>query len=101
MLRGLLGRFDFIGLFVLVGIFSALIPFSFTSTNLRNILIQAGTNAVIAAGMTFVILSADIDLSVGSVLALLPWLGRPTSPTAVPSRLALGSCLAWALSVAL
>jgi len=71
LFRGLLGRFGIlIGLFVLMGIFSALDPVFFTSSNLRNILIQSGTNAVIAAGMTFVILSADIDLSVGSVLAL-------------------------------
>lgn len=71
LLRNLLGRFGIvIGLFVLAGIFTALEPVFLTSTNLRNILVQAGTNAVIAAGMTFVILSSDIDLSVGSVLAL-------------------------------
>jgi ribose/xylose/arabinose/galactoside ABC-type transport system permease subunit len=38
--------------------------------NLQNILIQSAVNAVIAAGMTFVIISGDIDLSVGSILAL-------------------------------
>lgn len=41
-----------------------------TFTNFRNILIQSGTNAVIAAGMTFVIISGNIDISVGSILAL-------------------------------
>jgi ribose transport system permease protein len=67
----LLGRFGvLIGLFVLMGVFTALSPIFLTANNLQNILIQAGTNAIIAAGMTFVILSAEIDLSVGSTLAL-------------------------------
>ncbi|MCD8139407.1 MAG: ABC transporter permease [Planctomycetaceae bacterium] len=43
--------------------------------NIRNILIQAGTNSIIAAGMTFVILAAGIDLSVGSIVALSSVLG--------------------------
>lgn len=38
--------------------------------NILNILRQTSVNAVIAVGMTFVILIAGIDLSVGSVLAL-------------------------------
>jgi ribose transport system permease protein len=72
----LLGRFGvLIGLFILMGIFAALSPIFFTSNNLQNILIQAGTNAIIAAGMTFVILSAEIDLSVGSILALSSVIG--------------------------
>jgi ribose transport system permease protein len=53
-----------------MGVFTALSPIFLTSSNLKNVLIQAGTNAIVAAGMTFVILSADIDLSVGSALAL-------------------------------
>jgi ribose transport system permease protein len=67
----LLGRFGILaGLFVLMGVFTTLSPIFLTSSNLKNVLIQAGTNAIVAAGMTFVILSADIDLSVGSALAL-------------------------------
>jgi ribose transport system permease protein len=37
---------------------------------LGNVLQQGATNIIVAVGMTFVILSAGIDLSVGSVLAL-------------------------------
>ena len=37
--------------------------------NLLNLLRQASVNALIAFGMTFVILTAGIDLSVGSILA--------------------------------
>lgn len=41
-----------------------------TREYLPNILQQAGTNIILAVGMTFVILTGGIDLSVGSVLAL-------------------------------
>ncbi len=41
-----------------------------TVSNLLNIARQVSINAIIAAGMTFVILTGGIDLSVGSVLAL-------------------------------
>ena len=41
----------------------------FTGGNLSIVLQQASVNIVLAAGMTFVILTAGIDLSVGSVLA--------------------------------
>lgn len=41
-----------------------------TSTNLSNVLRQNAFTAVLAAGMTFVILSGAIDLSVGSIVGL-------------------------------
>jgi len=42
----------------------------FTLGNMLNLLRQVSVNALIAFGMTFVILTAGIDLSVGSTLAL-------------------------------
>ena len=42
----------------------------FTSANLLNVLRQNAFIAILAAGMTFVILTGGIDLSVGSVVAL-------------------------------
>jgi ribose/xylose/arabinose/galactoside ABC-type transport system permease subunit len=42
----------------------------FTATNLVNVVRQNAFPAVIAAGMTFAILTGGIDLSVGSVMAL-------------------------------
>lgn len=42
----------------------------FTSANLSNVLRQNAFTAILAAGMTFVILAAGIDLSVGSVVGL-------------------------------
>jgi ribose/xylose/arabinose/galactoside ABC-type transport system permease subunit len=49
---------------------TALSPHFLTLQNLLNVMEQTAINAVIAIGMTFVILSAGIDLSVGSILAL-------------------------------
>ena len=42
----------------------------FTSTNLANVVRQNAFTAILAAGMTFVVLTAGIDLSVGSVVGL-------------------------------
>lgn len=59
----------FMVLLVLVAVFAALRPDAFASgTNLRNILIAGSVLLVMGVGMTFVIITAGIDLSVGSVL---------------------------------
>lgn len=44
-------------------------PVFFTADNLLNVARQISINTIIAVGMTFVILTGGIDLSVGSVLA--------------------------------
>lgn len=59
-----------IALLILITVVSFLNPNFFGVDNLLNILRQTSVNAIIAIGMTFVILIAGIDLSVGSVLAL-------------------------------
>ena len=59
-----------LALLVLVIIVAVLNPKFITPDNLFNIFRQTSVNAVIAVGMTLVILTAGIDLSVGSVLAL-------------------------------
>ena len=59
-----------VALLVLIGVVSFLSPNFFTADNLLNILRQTSVNAIMAVGMTLVILTAGIDLSVGSVLAL-------------------------------
>ena len=50
-------------------VISLLSPDFLTVGNLRNVILQASVNAVLAVGLTFVIITAGIDLSVGSVLA--------------------------------
>ena len=58
------------GLALLVTLLTVLSPYFLTVSNLSNVLEQTSINAVIAVGMTFVILSGGIDLSVGSLVAL-------------------------------
>jgi ribose transport system permease protein len=58
------------GLFALCVLLWVLTPHFLTVSNLLNVLEQTSINAVIAAGMTFVIISAGIDLSVGSLVAV-------------------------------
>ena len=59
-----------IALVLLVVVVSILSPSFLTTKNIFNVLRQTSVNAVIAAGMTFVILTGGIDLSVGSILAI-------------------------------
>ncbi|MEZ5848831.1 MAG: ABC transporter permease [Geminicoccaceae bacterium] len=56
-----------ITLVFLVLVFSAMSPSFATLDNLSNILRQVSITAIIATGLTFVILTAEIDLSVASV----------------------------------
>jgi len=55
---------------LLAGILAITSPPFRTLSNVENILQQVSVNGIIAMGMTLVIITAGIDLSVGSVLAL-------------------------------
>jgi len=59
-----------IAFLVLIVIMAILSPAFLKFTNIMNILRQTSINGIVAVGMTFVIILAGIDLSVGSVLAL-------------------------------
>jgi len=59
-----------IGLIVVTIVFWILSPYFLTVSNLMNIAEQTSINAIIAVGMTFVIITAGIDLSVGSIVAV-------------------------------
>lgn len=59
-----------VGLVLLIAVVSILNPAFLSTKNILNILRQTSVNAIIAAGMTFVILTGGIDLSVGSILAI-------------------------------
>lgn len=60
-----------------------------TVNNLLNVLRQVSINAIIASGMTLVILTGGIDLSVGSVLALSGAIMAGLATTGTPWFLAL------------
>src|SRR5215472_19099299 len=67
-LRGQLRNIaPFITLLFLVAFFSLASPSFFSLGNLGNILTQISITGIMAAGLTFVILCAEIDLSVASV----------------------------------
>lgn len=66
----LLEQKSLIALLLLIVVVSTLSPNFFTLNNIFNILQQTSVNAIMAVGMTLVILTSDIDLSVGSLLAL-------------------------------
>ncbi|CAO3358747.1 ribose ABC transporter permease [Azospirillum palustre] len=88
-----------VGLIVLMAAVAVMSPSFMTVDNLLNILRQTSINAVIAVGMTYVILSGGIDLSVGSVLAfcgaVCAWLvaGDLSIWLAIPLSLLLGAGL--------
>jgi ribose transport system permease protein len=81
-------------------LFTFLSPNFLTGGNIVNILRQASINIVLATGMTFVILTGGIDLSVGSILAvsavvallvsLLPAIGWMAVPAGLAAGLLLG-----------
>lgn len=78
-LRTLLTWFGpFIGLALVIGIFSAMPevrPYFLTGANFKIIFIQTVIVAIGALGMTMIIISGGIDLSVGSVVALTSVVG--------------------------
>jgi len=61
---------SFIGFILLCMIITIVTPRFLTFSNLTNVLTQVSVNAIMAVGMTFVILNNGIDLSVGSILAI-------------------------------
>ncbi|MGR2884220.1 ribose ABC transporter permease [Vibrio vulnificus] len=82
-----------IALLFLIVVASFLNPNFFTVDNILNILRQTSVNAIIAVGMTLVILTAGIDLSVGSVLALCGAFAASLVAMEVPVLIAVPTAL--------
>jgi ribose/xylose/arabinose/galactoside ABC-type transport system permease subunit len=82
------------GLLTLCVILWAATPHFLTVSNLLNVLEQTALNAVVAVGMTFVIISGGIDLSVGSVLALAGICLALALEAGVPAPVAIAIALA-------
>ena len=74
--------------------FSLLSPQFFSGQNLLNILVQASSLGIIATGMTFVLLTAGIDLSVGSIMFLAGVVSAQMVVSGQPLWLACGAVLA-------
>lgn len=75
MIQRLLPFFTLIALFIILSIAS---PNFLTATNLSSVVRQTAVINIVALGMTMIIISGGIDLSVGSILALAGLLGAMT-----------------------
>lgn len=71
-------------------------PVFFTDDNLFQILLQASVNTIVALGMTFVIITAGIDLSVGSTAALAGMVAATAMKTGLPF---VGVVVSWPVAV--
>lgn len=84
----------FLSLFVVFTIFTVLIPTRFaTINNMLLIIRQSAITMTVGFGMTFVIVSGSIDLSVGSVLALSGMVGANIAVSIHPVLGVFGSIL--------
>lgn len=82
------------GLLGLCAMLWLLTPHFLTVSNLLNVAQQTAINAIIAVGLTFVIISGGIDLSVGSIVAFSGVVLASLLQRAVPLPLALLAGLA-------
>lgn len=78
-----------IALIILMAVITIINSNFLTANNLLNLLLQVTSNALIAFGMTFVILTGGIDLSVGSILALSSALTTGLLGSGMPVTLAI------------
>ena len=84
----------FAGLVALCLVLWAATPHFLTVSNLLNVLEQTSINAIVAVGMTYVIISGGIDLSVGSVLAVSGIALALALESSVPAPAAIALALA-------
>lgn len=89
------------GLVCLCVVLWILTPHFLTVSNLLNVAQQTAINAIIAVGLTFVIISGGIDLSVGSLVAfsgvVMASLLQRGVPVPVAIVVGLGTGLGWGL----
>ncbi|SHF25818.1 monosaccharide ABC transporter membrane protein, CUT2 family (TC 3.A.1.2.-) [Kaistia soli DSM 19436] len=90
-LFGFLARFaPLIFLVVLMAVFAVLEPRFMSSINLFNVMRQVSITGLLAIGMTFVILTAGIDLSVGSLLAFAGLVAAAVAKGGMQDRFTVG-----------
>jgi inositol transport system permease protein len=88
---GFLARFaPLIFLLVLMAVFAILEPRFLSSINLFNVMRQVSITGLLAIGMTFVILTAGIDLSIGSLLAFAGLVAAAVAKGGMQDRFTVG-----------
>ena len=91
-LVGLLARFaPLVFLIVLMAAFSFFQPRFLSPLNLFNVMRQVSVYGLLAIGMTFVILTAGIDLSIGSLLAFAGLVAAAVDKGGLSNRFSVGA----------
>jgi ribose transport system permease protein len=78
-----------VGLLLILAVFAFIAPGFLSERNLMNVLQQSSINACVALGMTLVIISGGIDLSVGPTAALSAVLSAALMVAGVPPAIAV------------
>lgn len=93
--RNLFARFGLVLALIALSLVLSLLSDRFlTTSNVVNVLRQISINAIIAFGMTVVIIGRGIDLSVGSLLALTGVIGAGLAVGGLPAGLAVLAAMA-------
>ena len=70
-------RFGLLGFLILIGAFFGVAsPYFISWENITNILVQSAVLIILGSGMTLVIATAGIDLSIGSILSIVQCSGH-------------------------
>src|ERR1043165_5811251 len=94
----------FLGLLLVIGLFSLsseVRPYFLTGANFKIVLIQTVIVAIGTLGMTLIIVSGGIDLSVGSVVALTSVVGATALVKGCPPLVAVALTIAMGAGVGL
>jgi len=95
LLRASISRYGVLITLLVLCLFIGIVnPVFFSFSNISNILVQATINGILAVGLTFVIITAGIDLSVGSILAFSGVVLGSFLQKGSPLPLAIFICLA-------
>ena len=90
----ILGKYGiYVALILMVAVLAIITPSFFNTQNFINVLRQISIKAVMAIGVTIVIMTGGIDLSVGSVLALSAVIATSFSTSDNPHPLAISLLL--------
>lgn len=88
-------------LFILAGVFTITSPVFLTAENLINILRQTAIVGILGVGMTFAIISAEIDISIGGITAVSAMLAAMTLGAGYPWFVGIAVCLSVGLGIGL
>src|SRR6202451_261693 len=89
---GIVARFaPLLFLIVLMILFATIQPRFLSQINLFNVMRQVSITGLLAVGMTFVILTAGIDLSIGSLLAFAGLVAAAVAKGGLENRFTVGA----------